>query len=72
MDSETRESPVQPYDMVGTCRGVQAWTHENGALAEAQPGISEPPPRNRSPVLKPVVFIGTAVDFKATYLLSIP
>jgi hypothetical protein len=51
---------------------VQAWTRENGALVEAQPGIRERPPRNRSTVLKPVVFIETAVDSKAAYLLSIP
>jgi hypothetical protein len=51
---------------------VQAWTRENGALVEAQPGISERPARNRSTVLKRVVSIGNTVYSKATYLLSIP
>jgi hypothetical protein len=58
---------------------VQAWTRENGALVEAQPGISEHPPRNRSTVLKRVlasaevkVSSETTIDSKATYLLSIP
>ena len=57
-------TPWKPRDdMVGPCRHGLA---KNGALAEAQPGISERPPRNRSTVLKRVlasaevkVFIGT-------------
>ena len=38
-------TPWKPrFDRVGRAAG----TRQNGALAEAQPGISERPPRNRS------------------------